>query len=448
MLKPSLLGALLLAPVLSAAALPAAADSAADLGKTLTPYGAIKAANKDGSIPEWTGGINKAPAGFKKGDHQVDPFADDKPLFTIDASNMDRYADKLPDGLKAMLKQYPQTYKMTVYPTRRSAAAPQRIYDGTIANATRGKLTENGNGVVGAQEGIPFPIPTEGVQAVWNHVLRWRGNTVVRRYGQANPQSDGSFTMITIQEKVKYLFTQPGGPGGNVSLYFLQEVVAPARLAGEMLLVHDTINQVAEPRNAWTYNPGQRRVRRAPNVAYDNPGTAADGLRTSDQLDMYNGSPDRYDWKLIGRQEMYVPYNAYKLDSDKVTYNQIIKPKHINQDLARYELHRVWIVEGTVKKGTSHIYAKRRFYIDEDSWQILVADQYDSRGQMWRVGESHGIAYAEVPVYTTTLDCFYDLQSGRYTCNGFNNQEPAEDYDAQLTAADFSPDALRQSGIR
>ena len=48
---------------------------------------------------------NQALAGFKKGDHQVDPFADDKPLFTIDAGNMDRYADKLPDGLKAMLKQ-------------------------------------------------------------------------------------------------------------------------------------------------------------------------------------------------------------------------------------------------------------------------------------------------------------------------------------------------------
>jgi hypothetical protein len=143
-----------------------------------------------------------------------------------------------------------------------------------------------------------------------------------------------------------------------------------------------------------------------------------------------------------------VPYNSYKLDSDQVTYDQIIKPKHITQDLARYELHPVWVVEGTVKKGTSHIYAKRRFYFDEDSWQMLVADQYDSRGQMWRVGESHGVNYYEVPVYSSTLDCFYDLQSGRYTCNGFNNQEPAEDFNAPLTAADFSPDALRQSGIR
>ncbi|HYE52416.1 MAG TPA: DUF1329 domain-containing protein [Azospirillaceae bacterium] len=430
-------------------AFPAAAQSASDLGKTLTPFGAEKAANKDGSIPEWTGGITKPPAGYKPGEHHVDPFAGDKVLFTITAKNMDQYADKLTEGQKALLKTYPETYKINVYPSHRSASAPQRIYDATIANASRAKLAAGGNGVEGAQEGIPFPIPKEGVEAVWNHVLRWRGVNVQRKVGQANPQADGSYTMITIDERVKYLYNQPGGnPGSNTSLYFLQEVVAPARLAGEILLVHDTINQVAEARNAWTYNPGQRRVRRAPNVAYDNPGTAADGLRTSDQLDMYNGSPDRYTWKLVGKKEMYVPYNSYKLHSNSLKYDDIVKPKHINQDLARYELHRVWVVEGDLKPGTSHIYAKRRFYIDEDSWQILAADQYDGRGQMWRVGESHGINYYDVPVYTSTLDAIYDLQSGRYTAIGFDNQEPMYKFDQELTAADFSPDSLRRAGVR
>ncbi|HYC03605.1 MAG TPA: DUF1329 domain-containing protein [Azospirillaceae bacterium] len=444
-LKAALLGGALALAV----AAPALAQSAADLGKTLTPFGATKAGSADGTIPEWTGGITKPPAGYKPGQHHVDPFADDKVLFTITAQNMGQYEAKLTEGQKALLKTYPQTYKINVYPTRRSASAPQRIYDATIANASRAKLVGGGNGVEGALEGVPFPIPTEGVQAVWNHILRWRGVNVQRQVGQANPQADGSYTMITINEKVKYLYNQPqGNPGSNTSLFFLQEVIAPARLAGEILLVHDTINQVAEARNAWTYNPGQRRVRRAPNVAYDNPGTAADGLRTSDQLDMYNGSPDRYNWKLVGKKEMYVPYNAYKLHSNQLKYDDIVKPKHINQDLARYELHRVWVVEGELKPGTSHIYAKRRFYIDEDSWQILASDQYDARGQMWRVGESHGINYYDVPVYTSTLDAIYDLQSGRYTAIGFDNQEPMYKFDQELTAADFSPDSLRRAGVR
>ncbi|MBJ7413975.1 MAG: DUF1329 domain-containing protein [Niveispirillum sp.] len=427
--------------------LPALAQSAADLGKTLTPMGAIKAGNADGTIPEWTGGITKPPANWKPGTIEVDPFPEDKVKFTITAANMAQYEDKLPEGLKALLKRYP-TYKMNVYPTRRSASYPDRIYKETIANATRAKLADGGNGVEGAKEGVPFPIPKEGVEAVWNHLLRYRGEATERVVGQVNPQTDGSYTLITLKEQVKYLYQAPGGAPANTSLYFLQEVTSPARLAGEILLVHETINQVKEPRSAWTYNPGQRRVRRAPNVAYDNPGTASDGLRTTDNFDIYSGAPDRYDWKLIGKKEMYVPYNSYKLHSSSTKYDDIIKPNHINQDLARYELHRVWVVEATLKQGTSHIYAKRRFYIDEDTWQIVVADHLDARGDMWRVAESHGVNYYSLPTYWSTLDALYDLQSGRYTALGLDNQEAPYKFDSKFTDADFSPDSLRRAGVR
>ncbi|MQP66684.1 DUF1329 domain-containing protein [Niveispirillum sp. SYP-B3756] len=442
-IKTALLGGVMAV----ALAMPALAQSADDLGKTLTPMGAIKAANADGSIPEWTGGITKPPAGWTPGTIEIDPYADDKVKFTITAANMAQYEDKLPEGLKALLKQYP-SYKMNVYPTHRSASYPKRIYDETIANAKRAKLVDGGNGVEGAKEGVPFPIPKEGVEAVWNHLLRYRGEGTERMVGQVNPQTDGSYTLIMLHEQVKYLYSAPGGTTTNNSLYFLQEVTSPARLAGEILLVHETINQVKEPRSAWTYNPGQRRVRRAPNVAYDNPGTASDGLRTTDNFDIFSGAPDRYDWKLIGRKEMYVPYNAYKLHSKSVKYDDIVKPNHINQDLARYELHRVWVVEATLKAGTSHIYAKRRFYIDEDSWQIVVADHLDARGQMWRVAESHGINYYSVPAYWSTLDALYDLQSGRYTAIGLDNQEAPYKFDVKYSDADFSPDSLRRAGVR
>jgi len=442
-MKSALLGGV----VALAFSLPTLAQTAADLGKTLTPMGAIKAGNADGTIPEWTGGITKPPANWQPGTIEVDPFPEDKVKFTITAANMAQYEDKLPEGLKALLKRYP-TYKMNVYPTRRSASYPDRIYKETIANATRAKLVDGGNGVEGAKEGVPFPVPKEGVEAVWNHLLRYRGEATERVVGQANPQTDGSYTLITLKEQVKYLYQAPGGAPANTSLYFLQEVTSPARLAGEILLVHETINQVKEPRSAWTYNPGQRRVRRAPNVAYDNPGTASDGLRTTDNFDIYSGAPDRYDWKLIGKKEMYVPYNSYKLHSKDTKYDDIIKPGHINQDLARYELHRVWVVEATLKQGTSHIYAKRRFYIDEDTWQIVVADHLDARGEMWRVAESHGVNYYSMPTYWSTLDALYDLQSGRYTALGLDNQEAPYKFDSKFTDADFSPDSLRRAGVR
>ena len=189
-------------------------------------------------------------------------------------------------------------------------------------------------------------------------------------------------------------------------------------------------------------------MRRAPNVAYDNPGTASDGLRTNDQLGLFNGSPDRYDWKLVGRKEFYVPYNNYKLSSDQIKSADAIKPKFLNPDLLRFELHRVWVVEATLKPGVSHLYAKRVFYIDEDTWQAVTSDSYDQRGQLWRVGDSYGLEYAQVPVYGTGVDAIYDLQSGRYTAIGFTNDGPSIDFSVKLTPEDFTPETLRNAGVR
>lgn len=428
------------------------AQSAADLGKSLTPFGGVKAGQQVGSwsIPAWDGGIATPPAGYKAGDHHQDPFAGEAPVATITAANAGEFASVLTEGAKRMLQKYPD-YKMVLYPSHRSFAAPQAIYDATMANASSARLNESGDGVEGASRGIPFPVLTgndnqKGLQAIWNHLLRYRGTALLRRVGQVNPTANGDYTLIVIAEKL--LLPYSAGEPGNALAYFLQEVVSPASRAGLILLVHDTINQVAEPRNAWTYNPGQRRVRLAPNIAYDAPGTAADGQRTTDNFDMFNGSPDRYNWTYVGLQPMIVPYNDYKLHAKGIPYDQIVKPGHINQDLARYELHRVHVVDATLKSGTSHIYAKRRFYIDEDSWQILAVDHYDGLGEYWRYGESFGIEYYDVPAYWSTLDCIYDLQSGRYTCIGLDNNEPMYDFKAQLSPADFRPDTLRRLGTR
>ncbi len=440
---------LTLAAAAAHAAVPA--SEAARLGGDLTPLGAETAGNAAGTIPAWNGGILTPPAGYKVGDHHPDPFAADQPRFTVTPANLAQHEAQLTAGSVALLKAYPSTYKLVVYPTRRSVSNPQRIYDATKANATTAVLANNGNSFENAIVGVPFPIPTLALEVMWNHLTRYRGIAVTRHIGQAAPTRGGSYTLVQFEDEYLFNYSRPGLTTAqleNILLYGKQAVVAPARQAGSIILAHETLDQVKEKRNAWSYNTGQRRVRRAPDVAYDNPGTAADGMRTTDQFDMYNGAPDRYDWKLVGKKEMIVPYNSYKLHSDTVKVADILKPLHINQDLARYELHRVWIVEATLKPGASHIYKRRTFYVDEDSWQILAVDQYDSRDQIWRVSEAHCINYYEAQTFWSTLEAHTDLVAGRYLVVGLDNENKMYDFGVKRTPADYTTDALRRDGIR
>ncbi|MGW7775900.1 DUF1329 domain-containing protein [Pseudomonas machongensis] len=448
LLKAGVLGMSLLATSVMAAV---SADEAAKLGTTLTPMGAEKAGNADGSIGPWEPLAKTAGSVDARG-FLSDPYGSEKPLFTITAANADQYKDKLAPGQLAMLKRYPDTYKLPVYKTHRGATVPDAVYADIKSNATQTTLVEGGNGLNNFRGAIPFPIPNSGVEVIWNHITRYRGGSVSRLVTQATPQQNGSYSLVYFNDQFvfrdKMKDYDPNNPG-NVLFYFKQEVTAPARLAGTVLLVHETLDQVKEPRKAWIYNAGQRRVRQAPQVSYDGPGTAADGLRTSDNLDMYNGAPDRYDWKLEGKKEMYIASNAYKLDDPKLKYADIIKAGHINQDLTRYELRRVWHVVATLKPGQRHIYAKRDFYIDEDTWQAAVIDQYDGRNQLWRVSEAHAQPYYNNQVPWYTLEAIYDLQSGRYLALGMKNEEK-KSYDFSFSAnkADFQPAALRQSGVR
>jgi len=438
---------------LSAAISPADADR---LGRDLTPLGAEQAGNADGSIPAWTGGLVTPPAGYKVGDHHPDPFAGDQPLYTVTAANLAQYQDRLTAGHVALLRAYPD-YKLVVYPSHRSASNPRRVYDATKKYAPTARLVAGGNGIEGALIGVPFPIPQNGAEVIWNHLTRYRGLSATRHIAQAAPQSGGSYTLVQFEDEFLFNYAREDIPenelmkevfGDNVLVYFKQAVVAPPRLAGTILLTQETLDQVKEKRRAWVYNAGRRRVTRAPDVAYDNPGTAADGQRTTDQFDMFNGAPDRYDWQLVGKKEMIVPYNAYRLHSDQVKYADILKPKHINQDLARYELHRVWVLEATLKPGTSHLYPRRTFYIDEDSWQVLVADQYDSRGQLWRVSEAHCINYYDAQTFWSTLEVHTDLQDGRYLAVGLDNETRMYEFNVKRTPADYTPDSLRREGVR
>ena len=426
---------------------------AAKLGAELTPQGAVKAGNADGSIPAWDGGITTAVAGYSQGMHHPDPFPTDKILFTITNANKAQYKDFLNPGQVKLFELYPETYKMNVYETRRTASLPQYVYDATKANATRAELIAQGNGISGATIGVPFPIPANGLEVIWNHVLRFRGVDLETNRSQASPTADGSYTLVETAEELRFEYSRPEITldklkETNTLFFFKQVVTQPARLAGTALLVKETMDQEALPRQAWTYNTGQRRVRKAPNIAFDTPGTVADGLRTTDDFDMFNGSPVRYNWELVGKKEMYIPYNDYKLHSDSLKYDQILKPGHINPDLVRWEKHRVWEVKATLKAGMRHIYKTRVFYIDEDSWQVSLTDMYDNRDELYRVANAHSINYYEVPTLWTTLEVFHDLQSRRYLAMGLDNEGRMYNFKANLTESNFTPDALRRAGIR
>jgi hypothetical protein len=333
---------------------------------------------------------------------------------------------------------------MNVYETKRTFANPQFIYDATFKNATTGELGGNGESLKGAITGIPFPIPKTGNEVIWNHKVRFRDTGVRRWNNQFAVTTSGDYNLVKIQEDAKFTYSAPNAtPEGlnNVIVYFLQITTAPARLAGTILLVHETMDQILEARRAWQYNPGQKRLRRAPNVGYDNPGTASDGLRTNDQLDVYNGAMDRYDWKLVGKKEMYVPANAYVLHDASHKYKDIVKKGHINQDLARYELRRVWIVDATLRKGTSHIYKRRTFYVEEDGWQVVAADVYDNRDQMWRVQEAHTVMAYDKPYQLPICETVYDLQSNRYLVMALNNE------DAETVTKEFDTNYFDPSNV-
>lgn len=450
-LTQTVLSAAILAALSTPAMAAVSASEAAALGNSLTPMGAEKAGNTAGTIPAWTGGLTSPGAGFKAGGHYPNPFASDKPKFTITGANADQYKDQLSPGQIAMLKKYP-TWKMNVYETRRTASFPKGHYEQTVANATKATLAAGGNGIVGTTGGIPFAIPKNGLEAIWNHLTRYRGESYATNWSQAAVTRDGNYTPVRFEYEYEFhygsLEKKPNEIEQGKLFNFLQSITAPARLAGQILLVHEFTDQVKTPRNAWTYNPGQRRVRLAPNVAYDNPGTASDGLRTNDDFLMFNGATDRYNWKLLGKKEMYVPYNSYTISGNTVSMKDVLKPGHVNPDTTRYELHRVWVVEATLKPGTSHIYTKRVFYIDEDSWMNVVQDKYDARGQLWRVSEQHNINYADIPMQAPSVEVHHDLQSGRYLAMGLRNDERSVYVPIKRTAADFSPNGLRRSGTR
>ncbi|MDO9453431.1 MAG: DUF1329 domain-containing protein [Stagnimonas sp.] len=399
---------------------------AAKLGKELTPVGAERAGNKEGTIPAW------APIkayGNPKGEFPYNKEVEaDKPIFTVTAKDVAKYSDKLSEGHKELFKRYPDTYKMIVYPTRRVANFPEKILEETVKNATRAEL-EGVDNPKGAFVGFPFPIPKTGAEPVWNHRAKWRGENIRRYNNQMIVQPDGKFSLTKVVEDVQFSYAnlsnakpeemKPGVP----FLKYLSQTVSPPRIAGTYILVHEKAGFGAEGRAAWLYAPALKRIRRAPAVCCDNPYEGTDGHQFYDQVDMYNGVLERFTWKLVGKKEVYIPYNSYKIAGKSVKYADIAKPKHTNQELPRYELHRVWVVEADNKPDQRHTFKKRRMYFDEDTWNVVMIDDYDQQGQIMQFQEGHLVQFAASLSSSTVPEVIYHFNSGRYFVTAAFNED-------------------------
>jgi Protein of unknown function (DUF1329) len=421
----------------------------------LTPMGAERAGNAAGTIPAWDGGLSAPPPGigYEPGQHHPDPYAADKPVFTITAANMAQHDAQITDGYRAMLTAYPDSFFMHVYPSRRSCAFPPHVYTAVKRNAVSGKLVNDGHSLTGALMAAPFPIPQSAIEVLWNNELNYRGYKVYRENIAAAPTNSGDFTLELSRVQSISQWSNPDRTSveelNNVIYNFIKIGIKPPSNAGSVLMMHNTLDQVSETPNSWIYRPGERRVKRLAGSGYDNPFPGSEGIRTSDNVEVFSGATDRFDWELKGKQEKIVPYNTYRLASPDYQYKDILHKAHLNQDLLRYELHRVWVIEGKLKAGKNHAVAARRLhYQDEDSWVTLTATLFDRDGKIARVQEGHLLNYYEQPLCFFSSNIVYDMDRGSYHVMGLRNQEAEVNFNPDLDPKQFSPDAMRRMGAR
>jgi len=424
------------------------ADEAKKLGTALTAVGAEVAANADGSIPAYTGGMTKAPAAFKAGSGiRPNPFAGEKPRLAIDGKNMAPHADKLTAGTKALLQKYP-SFRVDVYPTHRSVAFPKFVTDNTLKLATKAKTNNGGRSIEGAHAGFPFPIPKTGYEAMWNHLVRFNGQAYEAKYRNLNVDASGRTTLATEGMNVQeYPFWDASKTSAETYWRIKNTYTGPARRAGEALMIVDPLDIGSKDRRAWTYLPGQRRVKVAPDLSHDTPNPGTAGGNTFDDIFLFTGSMERFDFKLVGKKEIYVPYNNYTAVYE-AKQGELLKPNHLNPDLVRWELHRVWVVEATLREGKRHVYSKRVFYLDEDSWAALASDQYDGRGQLYRAGFAYMAPSYDLPAPYTDMFGHYDLVAGIYSLTGFIAETGGMRQTKPLSEREWSADALAGAGIR
>lgn len=385
----------------------------------LTPMGALRAGTPNRFIPDWTGGLATPVKGYEPDRAHPDPYFEDARWFMVTEEELDRYKVRLSWGLREMLRRF-ERFDVPVYPARRSAAAPAAIYNASIDNRRTARLSENNLVVTGARIGVPFPEPKSGAEAMWNHLLRWRGGTMVRLDRMVLPDRYGKLHFKLYREDLESAYNL--GQEGLTFARYRRSGLSPDAIKGDGLLLIDTLDPLRSPRVGFYRAPDAPKAARAGDFLAGVPDPASDGVRTADMVDMFSGPLDRFDYRLVGRRAMYAPYNAYRLIQENVEPEDYLWAEHPNPSFLRYELHRLWVVEAKLKRGLRHPYPERVYYLDEDSWQIVMAEHFDKDYRLARYAEAHGVTLSHVPLFTAATELTYDFIDKRYVVNGRDNK--------------------------
>ncbi|MGF6997100.1 DUF1329 domain-containing protein [Paraburkholderia sp. GAS32] len=427
------------------------ADEAKDLGGSLTPVGATKAANADGTIPAWTGGLTTPPAGYVRKlapGAYIDPYKDEKPVLRIDSKNMSQYADRLSAGARELLKRNPDYY-LDIYPTHRTAAFPESVYEATRGNATKCKTLQGGLSLDSScRGGIPFPIPKTGYEAMWNHLVAYQPPVALHNSDVWIVDTSGHPYLASEVDGYIEMPFYMGDKRSDVEKYnfVVFNFTNPPRSRGEIVTYADYLDPIKQPRRAWDFDPGQRRMKLAPTFAYDTPAAPAAGTSFFDDTFLFSGAMDRFDFKLVGKKEMYIPYNTYKL-SMQCLGQKALKAHTLDPTCERWELHRVWVVEATLKAGMRHAYSKRVLYLDEDNPAAGMADNYDSGGNLYR-----GLFVYPFQVYDAaspfgSMYSVFDFVKGNYSINVLLSPSGYYDFHPKIPGErELTPEALAGSG--
>ncbi len=433
------------------------ADEAKQLGTTLTPFGAEKAGNSDGSIPAYSGAVPTPPSSYKPGSGRYpDPYPNDKVVLKIDSKNAAQYKDMLTPGTIAMLQQYPSFF-LNVYPTHRNSPYPKWVLDSSLKNAGTAELAGEtlGDAVKNAYGGIPFPIPKNGDEVLWNFRMRYIPAYTVQRQSSSLVDSSGRSVYLgrylckfanTFYDQAATALPDP---------YFFKQLClgeAPASQAGYNLLISYSSDYANFDQLTWVYTPGQRRVRTAPEFSYDTPAANFGGALTYDEVNVFSGRADRFDMKLVGKKEIYIPYDNNAFFTPEASGEKILTPKHPNPEFMRWEKHRVFVVEGTLKQGKRHILSRRTFFVDEDSWQVVATDGYDQAGKLYRVGLAFPFLLYDdkenAPYISAQFYMFADLTKGEYFAS---YPDTMGRYDSKAALPDvgaFTSSRLAATGVR
>ena len=450
---PMALAAGLLAAGLAQAKVPA--SEAERLGKDLTCTGAIKAGNKEGTIPEFTGKWLGAPPGVafqpSSGKHPVDIYANEKPLFQITADNMGQYLDKLSPGQQSMLKKYAKTYRIPVYQGHRDFRFSDEVCAVSKKNALDAEVAENGLSIKGRMGAVNFPIPKNGLELIWNNLLNTREYTAHVIRDNANVLSNGTINYGRTDNTDLDRYNVPellGKPVDGPMAYSFAKYLLPERDRGGVTVAVEPTNFGDNKRLTWAYEPGTRRVRQIPEFGFDQPMAGTGGRMTIDSDRLFNGSPERYNWKLVGRKEMFIPANAYRVHQPSVKYASLLTPEHPNPDYLRYELRRVWVTEGTLKEGYRHLFGKRVMFLDEDTGQAVATDIYDARGELWQHAFINYYYAFDVKAWYSGTSFYHDLTAGSYLAyNLFQERESGPVLNkGDLNESMFTPAAARSAG--